>query len=206
MNPCFEPLKPRVLIRKQRPDLHARVEEAEREGLHGERDGKACGPCACQRRRRRGARATYLHAREEEAVAHVLAQVVQGARVGVLRKGQSDPATPAGSRCSCQPAVNLHTLPLASMKFSSGKGVVRGRGVQQTAFASGSCSRARAVKNFRLDVFLDFASSSTRTMHPHEAYVQVGGSSASAGDYNLGGLTVTKSFSAKSNEPPLGCD
>ena len=47
----------------------------------------------------------------------------------------SDPATPAGSQHSCQPTVKLHILPLASMEFSSGGGVVRGRRVQQQAFA-----------------------------------------------------------------------
>ena len=50
-----------------------------------------------------------------------------------LRKGQSDPATPAGSQHQCQPTVKLYITP--SMDISSGKGVVRGRGVQQLAFA-----------------------------------------------------------------------
>ena len=38
-----------------------------------------------------------------------------------LRKEQSDPATPAGSRHSCQPTVKLHTLPLV-WNFPLGKG------------------------------------------------------------------------------------
>ena len=38
-----------------------------------------------------------------------------------LRKGQSDPATPAGSRHSCQPTVKLHMLPLG-WNFPLGKG------------------------------------------------------------------------------------
>ena len=43
-------------------------------------------------------------------------------------------APPAGSRHSCQPTVKLHILP-HGMKFSSGKGVVRGCGGQQLEFA-----------------------------------------------------------------------
>ena len=77
------------------------------------------------------------------------------------------------------------------MEFPSGEGVVRGHRVQQLAFAlPGTTARAlsppttsldaavlRAKKSgwhiFQVSVFLDFASSSTRT--PHGAYVQMGG-------------------------------
>ena len=43
-------------------------------------------------------------------------------QVGVaLRKGQSDPATPAGSQHSCQPTVKLHIL-LLVWNFPLGEG------------------------------------------------------------------------------------
>ena len=43
------------------------------------------------------------------------------AQRSVLRKGQSDPATPAGSQHSCRPTEKLHVLPLV-WNFPLGKG------------------------------------------------------------------------------------
>ena len=51
----------------------------------------------------------------------------------VLRKGHSDPATPAGSRHSCQPTVKLHILPLVWI-FLWGRGSTGSQGA-----AAGIC-------------------------------------------------------------------
>ena len=61
---------------------------------------------------------TKLHVKEGIAV---LAWHAHPGTRAPLRKGQSDPATEAGSRHSCQPTVKLHILPLV-WSFPLGEG------------------------------------------------------------------------------------